>query len=149
MLKTVLLIVPLLLTSCVINNGSKLEDFAPANTDVGLKVELRVRNKPKSAKSYKMEGELLAADNDGIVIFFVKDGLINARVTRIPFELILRATFEGMPQLFIGQSRTLNDSKKEKMRLVSRYPGGVESTGFQTFMERIDQSEIDIVEYKQ
>ena len=123
--------------------------YEPSRIDAGPLAELTVRQKPKSRSTYVVEGELLTANENSLVLLVTPDGELDARITRIPFDLISRGKFDDLPHLFIGNGRPFTDSKKESLRLISRYPGGEESAAFQKFMAHIGQEEIDTIVYEQ
>ena len=145
MFKLIPLIGLVLLSGCVRTTGAKIEDFGPARANIGPSVDMRVRKVERSISTFEVEAELLAADENGMIVLYAPGDATGMRVTRIPYTLIRKCFFKDLQHLNIGESRKPSDSLKEQIRLVSRFPGGVESASFQKFLESMGQAEIDLI----
>lgn len=126
--------------------GAKIEDFAPARANLGPSVDIRVRKQPGAASTFKVQGELLTAYENGIIILYTPSDATGIRATRVPYDLMRKCFFEDLQYLTLGEGRVLTESIKDNILLVSRYPGGIESASFQKFLENLGQSEIDFIE---
>jgi len=140
-----------LLSGCVKTTGAKIEDFGPARANIGPSVDIRLLKDARTASTfaastYKVQAELLTADETGMIVLYALGNANGVRVTRIPYSLIRKCFFEDLQYLNFGESRKLTDSRKEQIRLVSRFPGGVESAAFQKILESMGQTEVDLIE---
>ena len=146
MLRLIPLIALVFLSGCVRTSGAKIEDFAPARANIGPSMDMRVRKDARSISTFKIQAELLAADENEMIVLYAPGDTTGMRVTRIPYDLIRKCFFKDLQHLNIGESGRLTDSKKEQIRLMSRFPGGVESAAFKKFLESMGQTEVDLIE---
>ena len=135
---------PLALSGCI-TWGPKLNEFEPAKTPNGLSTEVEVKLPFGSGPSRSLQGELVAVDDRGIFILYRPEMTGQERVAQVAYESINRATFEKVTYLNITSPKRPAGDKREQLRLMSRYPQGVNSPGFQKLLASLDQTEIETI----
>lgn len=124
-----------LLLWCGCSRGPKMNQFAPAHGMEGIQTTIHLID--ISTENRSLQGELLAVEEADLLI------LLNSRITRIPFTNIQKATFNQLPGLIIGAGRMPGSSKRNQLRLLSRYPQGLEGAVLARFLRSEQQNAID------
>ncbi len=98
--------------------GTSAGGFKPARSPYGVEAEIRIDGR----RAPRFSGELLEVRDSTLLV------LRDARVTEVPISAIRAARF---PQNIVIDRGRISDGDREKLRLLSRYPGGLpaESVG--------------------
>ena len=122
---------PLLLALAGCSTGPSLRSFAPAKSPAGVQAELRV-----GGRNERVRGEVLEVRDSSLIL--VRDG---ARVTLIPIRRIYSGKFAKVGYL-IGQGE-ISDGDRRRLRLLSRFPGGMQPDIEARLLAVYGQTELD------
>lgn len=122
-------LVTLALAGCSV--GPRVEKFRPAQEPAGVETELRLANRT-------IAGELLALENAGLLV------LSERRVVRVPYRAIQRGSF-GQLGLFMTKGVAPPADKRERLRLVSRFPQGLSEDLLRDLLAAYGQAEVEVV----
>lgn len=125
------LLLPLLLSGCVINLGSRTVDYEAATRPGGITGRLTVD--APDGRRIAVEGELLTARDDEILML-ADDGIV-----RIPLSSLRRAEFAEPSIRFNGAP---GEKLLERLRIHSRFPQRLEPEVLQRLLARYDQTEV-------
>ena len=114
-------------------HGPRLDRFKPAIQPEGIQATIWLRG------GEKLSGELLAAPEDGLIIRANK-------IVMIPFERIKRGDFAQRKSLLIGSGRVPHPGKHEQLRLMSRFPQGLDGAVLDRLLEAYGQRELVVFE---
>ncbi len=103
-----MIVLALSLAGCMIGNTTAT--FKPALSPAGVETRLRFRRG-------EIRGELIEVRDSGVVVAPPGD------IVFVPFAVIRIATFEQTNLTYVGSSPS--GEVRERMRLLSRFPGGL------------------------
>lgn len=120
------------LSACVW--GTRPNRFPPALGPQGARVALRV-----TGESRDRVGELYAVDSAGIV-------LAETSLTRITWPRVHALDVERLDERFdIFRGETVSVDKRERLRLISRFPQGLSGALLDSVLSKRGQRAIDVI----
>jgi len=123
--------IAVLLTACI--HGTQLKDFRPAHSPDGA--QLRLRLVDRKAVSI---GELFAVDSTGVLLF-------SGRLTHVRFERIRALDFVQLGAPYDMYTGRLGSADIEHLRLVSRFPQGLDGPTLARVLTALGQDSVQEV----
>jgi len=112
--------------------GPSAANFAPARGPRGVAADLRLRSGPR------VKGELLVVEDS--VLLVMRD----ERIVSIPMRAVRRGRFHQVDAVI--QNGRLIYLAPEELRLLSRFPGGIQPEARARLLAAHGQSEPDVVQ---
>ena len=122
----------LILGACTF--GQSADNFHAAYRPTGIDSSIRL-----SDSAVELDGELLAVQDTAILV------LSDDEVTLIPYRAIDRATFHQLGNPQVEDGRRPASWIRERLRLVSRFPQGVDSDLLDRLLAAYGQSELRVM----
>lgn len=114
--------------------GPSVEDFRPARSPEGIRARLDMGQT-------SVRGELLAVDNTGLYV------LTGEGVVLAPYKEIVQGRFEPEAVSVQLRGRTFPGSRKyNRLRLMSRFPQGLDDELLDRLLTANDQTELKVVQ---
>ena len=125
------------LSGLVIANGCTIgksgKDLTVASSPSGARISAKV---PQST----VTGELVAMGDNGMVV------LSGAQLRFLPYALISSMTVsEFGPEYAVSSASPLSAQKRDRLRLISRFPQGMTPVIERAFLARLTQTAVDTV----
>ena len=111
-------------------HGPDLDSYAPAHNPAGVATKITLLDRTRIA------GELLAVREDGLIVADEEE------VFWIPFSHIRSGDFEQNYSLSVYRAKTPSPSKLQKLRLLSRFPQGLDGELLQRLLAAYHQTEL-------
>lgn len=119
------------LLGCTVRHGEWLSSYPPARGPAGLAAEVRL-----SGEEGTLSGELLAIDERGLLL------LHQGTVVRIPYASIHEAEFPHRSSLRLESGAAPAPAAADTLRLLSRFPQGVEEDLLERLLEAYGQETV-------
>ncbi len=134
-----MLFILLVSTSCVI--GPSIKKLPQTRTGQGIIVALTTEMAPGNVTLY---AEVLAVEAEGLLLCGTASpqNVQAIRLVRIAYGAIEKATFEGHRGLNFGKGRIPSAEQRETLRLLSRFPQGVNEDLMPQLLAAYDQDEL-------
>lgn len=120
-------LVAAMVPACSGDVGVKVEDFKPAQTPAGVGTEVRLQQ--NIVKGHKLDGELIAVSDAGLVLLLhapLDTGAGRFRFVEAPFSLMRSARFEQVGSAGIrSEGKAVDEARLERLRRLSRFPQGL------------------------
>lgn len=127
---TTLIAVTLLLIAC--HHGTRVKRYEPAQSPQGARIAV-------NTTSSDYEGELLAVRDSGVVM------LRRETVLFITYGRVSEATVDGVGLAFRG-GKPPDDQMKRRLKLLSRYPQGIDDALLGSLLETYAQPRLMVVQ---
>lgn len=119
-------------SGCV--TGPRVERLVPATTPAGARVEMTLGHRATGAEL--LEGELLEVRDTAVVVLAP-----GRRVTLIGYAAVIKARCPGLPGgPEFGEWIQPAEEVRERLRLVSRFPGGLTPQLFEQLLQGYGQT---------
>ena len=119
-------------SGCV--TGPRVERLVPATTPAGARVEMKLGHRATGAEL--LEGELLEVRDTAVVVLAP-----GRRVTLIGYAAVIKARCPDLPGgLEFGEWIQPAEEVRERLRLVSRFPGGLTPQLFEQLLQGYGQT---------
>jgi hypothetical protein len=120
-----------LLAACY--HGPSIRNFEPANAPDGIAADLRLRKA-------RIHGELLAVEDSALIVLTDQD-----RIVMAPLDSIRQGIFGDLGEV-LGESGDIHRNRRERLRLLSRFPGGLTPEIRTRLLAAYGQTEIEVVQ---
>ena len=128
------LAVTVLLSGCTF--GPSISGLSSLSRGEGIQVEIARKSRPTMHVF-----ELLSAENDGLYLH-LRNAEVSDALYWIAYEDVAAARFSGMSRLDFNGADGSPPSRLHEMRLVSRYPQGIDDRLLDILLKTYDQDEI-------
>ena len=127
--------------------GMQVRDFEPARAPEGVAVEAWVERGKASGGEPKVRGELLEVREGGLLLLSPRPADTERRVVLLPFTLIRRARFDGLPgSCNLRNGEAPGEAVRGCIRRVSRFPQGLSPELLRLLLEAQGQTEPERLE---
>ena len=133
-----IVVVAAAMTTSACLHGPTVSSFPPAQTPYGIQTTIEAQT---GATGHVVAGELLAVQDDGLILHEGVYGLVF-----VAYDQIERATFQKKRSLSIGARRTPVEGKREALRLLSRFPQGLEDPVLTEMLRQLGQESLRLLE---
>lgn len=118
------------LAACTRDVGVRIEDFKPANSPAGASTELRFQH--GFVKKNRLQGELLAVDDEGVVLLLaqpLETGDGRTRFVEAPFGILRAINVEQLGAARVrSEGAAIDAARLARLRQLSRFPQGIDET---------------------
>lgn len=121
--------------------GSTGHDLAPARTGRGITIQLTTTSDLTSASLRKHPAEVLDVQTDSLLLrslLLRSRRMSQQKIFRIAYSAIEEAGFDDLSQLNFG-SNGPSSNQRERLRLLSRFPQGVDEDLLRRLLNAYDQ----------
>ena len=119
-------------SGCV--TGPRVERLVPATTPAGARVEMKLGHRASGTEL--LEAEVLEVRDTAVVVLAP-----GRRVTLIGYAAVIKARCPGLPGgLEFGEWTQPAEEVRERLRLVSRFPGGLTPQLFEQLLQGYGQT---------
>ena len=133
--RTLSAVLVVFLAGCTV--GPSIDRLHALESGQGIEVALVGTTNPSRRHRF----ELLSAEDTGLYLRLIEAEVSDA-IYWIPYQEIASAEFGAMPQLNFDDGREPTLGRKHDLRLVSRYPQGIDDELREALLRAYDQEEI-------
>lgn len=117
--------------------GSAGHRLGPAQTGQGITVEVTTRATSRYFELWNHSAEVLAVQTDGLLLR--SHDASQRRIVRVAYSAIEEARFDDLSRLGFGWGAVPSVEQREELRLLSRFPQGVDDELLQRLLNVYDQ----------
>jgi hypothetical protein len=111
--------------------------LGPAQTGQGITVEVTTRATSRYFELWNHSAEVLAVQTDGLLLR--SHDASQRRIVRVAYSAIEEARFDDLSRLGFGWGAVPSAVQREELRLLSRFPQGVDDELLQRLLNVYDQ----------